>query len=182
MRKPIAMLLATMLLMPSVSTFATLNAPQAEITIGFSPSGTALSNILHVINSAQQEINIAAYSFTSKEIALALRTAQQRGVRVQVLADKKANSDKYTAVTFLANSGIAVRLSDKYAIMHNKFIVTDGQTVETGSYNFSASADKRNAENTLVLWNMPAVAAQYQQEFERLWQEGEPLITSWKSI
>lgn len=118
-RKTGAILLATMLLIHSASTVAALNPPQAEITIGFSPSGTALSNILHVINSAQQEINVAAYSFTSKQIALALRTAQQRGVKVQVLADKKANSDKYTVVTFLANNGIAVRLSDKYAIMHN---------------------------------------------------------------
>ncbi|WP_235950134.1 phospholipase D-like domain-containing protein [Candidatus Regiella insecticola] len=91
------------------------------------------------------------------------------------MADKKANSTKYTAVTFLANQGIAVKLSEKYAIMHHKFIVIDGQTLQTGSYNYSSSANKRNAENVIVLWNMPTIAMQYQQEFIRLWHEADVL-------
>jgi phosphatidylserine/phosphatidylglycerophosphate/cardiolipin synthase-like enzyme len=35
--------------------------------------------------------------------------------------------------------------------MHDKFIVIDGETVELGSFNYTAAAEKRNAENVLVL-------------------------------
>ncbi|AWK15746.1 phospholipase D family protein [Candidatus Fukatsuia symbiotica] len=161
--------------MQSVPPAAAVTAHNEQVTVGFSPSGTALANILNVINSAKSQIYVVAYSFTSKEIATALLTAKKRGVNVQVVVDKKANSEKYTAVTFLANQGVAVRLNDKYTIIHNKFIVIDGKTLQTGSFNYSSSANKRNAENVVVLWNAPTIAAMYQQEFLRLWNEVDTL-------
>ena len=36
-------------------------------------------------------------------------------------------------------------------VMHDNFIVLDGETVETGCFNFSSSAESRNAENVAVL-------------------------------
>jgi hypothetical protein len=52
--------------------------------------------------------------------------------------------------------------------------VVDGETaVETGIFSFTASAERRNAENVIVL-HAPAVAAQqHGQEWERLWKESE---------
>jgi phosphatidylserine/phosphatidylglycerophosphate/cardiolipin synthase-like enzyme len=35
--------------------------------------------------------------------------------------------------------------------MHGKFLIVDRQTLETGSFNFTAAAEARNAENVLVL-------------------------------
>ncbi|QKJ09264.1 hypothetical protein HRD68_00105 (plasmid) [Yersinia massiliensis] len=81
-----------------------------EIITGFSPSGTAQTVVLDALNEAQHTIDLAAYSFTSKPVSLALLAAQKRGVVVRVLADEKANSTQYTAVTFLANQGVPVRL------------------------------------------------------------------------
>lgn len=152
-----------------------LDAVETDITAGFSPGGSAQNNVLATISLARQSIDVAAYSFTSKPIATALAQAKTRGIAVRVMADKKANSGRYTAVTYLANQGIPVRLNGHYAIMHNKFMVIDGKTVETGSFNYTASADKRNAENALVLWNAPALANQYGREFARLWDEATPL-------
>ncbi|WP_337052049.1 phospholipase D-like domain-containing protein [Serratia fonticola] len=100
-----------------------------------------------------------------------VRRRRTRGVAVRVVADEKANNDRYTAVTFLANQDVPVRLDSRYAIMHNKFMVIDGSTVETGSFNFTASAVKRNAENALLIENAPELAAAYQGEFNRLWNE-----------
>jgi phosphatidylserine/phosphatidylglycerophosphate/cardiolipin synthase-like enzyme len=34
--------------------------------------------------------------------------------------------------------------------MHDKFIVVDGETVEEGSFNDTAAAENKNAENVLV--------------------------------
>jgi phosphatidylserine/phosphatidylglycerophosphate/cardiolipin synthase-like enzyme len=145
-----------------------------QIEVGFSPKGGAEALVIRAIASAQQEILVAAYSFTSKPIAAALLAAHQRGVVVRAVLDKSQRSEKYSAATFLANQGIAVRIDEKHAIQHNKYLVIDGHTVELGSFNYSRAAAERNAENVVVLWNQPAVARQYRADWERLWDAAAP--------
>jgi len=171
MRKYLFCVLAITMVTPVIAS----SVP--EISVGFSPSSgqSALQVVLSAINSAQQRVDVAAYSFTSKPVAAALVAAKNRGVSVRVVADEKANNDRYTAVTFLANQGVSVRLDAQYAIMHNKFMVVDGDAVQTGSFNYTASAQKRNAENALFVQNAPALAQTYQTEFNRLWDESDPL-------
>ncbi|CFQ21966.1 putative phospholipase D [Yersinia enterocolitica] len=94
-----------------------------------------------------------------KPIAVALIAAKNRGVKVRVVADMKANQDKYTVVNFLANQEVAVKLNHRYAIMHNKYMVVDGHNVQTGSFNYTSSAAKRNAENVILFKNAPAMRA-----------------------
>ena len=150
-------------------------AQAVRMDVAFSPRGGSLELVLSGINSARESILVAAYSFTSKPLSLALLEAWKRGVKVRVVADEKSNSGRYTAATFLANQGIPVRLNAHYAIMHNKFMVIDGKHVETGSFNYSAAAADKNAENVLVLWDAPNLAARYAAQWQRLWDEAEPL-------
>ncbi|CNK26241.1 putative phospholipase D [Yersinia aldovae] len=138
--------------------------------VGFSPDGKALDLIIYGITKAKVSIDVAAYSFTNKSIAAALVAAQKRGVSIRVVADSKANADRYTAVTFLINNGIPVVLSSSYKIMHNKYMIFDGLSVQTGSFNYTASA-VTNAENVILLRNMPDVAKAYQKDFDRLYLE-----------
>ena len=140
---------------------------------GFSPNGKSLQIVLHGIAEAKKSILVAAYSFTSKPVSEALLEAHKRGVKVSVVADSKANSSQYTAVNFLANHGVSVRLNDKYAIMHHKFIVIDGISVQLGSFNYSAGAVDKNAENVLLIKNIPDIASGYTKEWNRLWDEGK---------
>ena len=143
-----------------------------QITVGFSPSGKAESNVISAINSATTRLDMAAYSFTSKPIASALIRAAGRGVQIRVVADRKDNEhSRCSAVYSMEQHQIPVRLDGHYAIMHNKFMVVDDKTLETGSFNFTSSADKRNAENAMVVWDQPQLAGVYEREFERLWQE-----------
>lgn len=67
----------------------------AEVKTGFSPGGTALNLVLDSIDHAQHEILVAAYSLTSRPVAGALRAAKKRGVSVVVVADRKANDNRY---------------------------------------------------------------------------------------
>jgi phosphatidylserine/phosphatidylglycerophosphate/cardiolipin synthase-like enzyme len=62
---------------------------------------------------------------------------------------------------------VPVRLDYRYSIMHDKFLIVDGRTLETGSFNFLAAAEARNVENVLVLHDA-ALAQQYEQHWERL--------------
>jgi PLD-like domain len=42
------------------------------------------------------------------------------------------------------------------AIAHNKVIVIDGETVLTGSFNFTKAAQEKNAENLLIIRDPPS--------------------------
>ncbi|MDQ5920706.1 MAG: hypothetical protein QG673_762 [Pseudomonadota bacterium] len=148
-----------------------LSATANNIDVAFSPNGGGEELIIQTINSAKTTLCMATYSFTSKAIAGAVLNARLRGVNVRVVSDYKANTSHYTAVNYLNNHGVAIRLNRHYAIMHNKFIVVDNQTVETGSYNYSSAAEKKNAENVIVIWNNPKLAAKYASECERLFKE-----------
>ena len=145
----------------------------ASYDIGFSPGGSALAVVEKTISAAKSEILVACYEFTSREIAVALEDDAQRGVKVRIVADWKASRDRNSEVAALENAGIAVRLDRRYAIEHDKFMVIDGVDVETGSFNYTSAAVQRNAENALVLWNVPQMATVYAEEWERMWEESK---------
>jgi len=147
----------------------------ATYEAGFSPGRESLRLVLKAIESAQQQIFVAAYGFTNKPIAKALVGAHKRGVKVFVVADKTDNSKSYTAVTFLANEGVPTRLNGRYAILHSKFMVIDNMHLQLGSFNYTAAAVDRNEENVLLLHNVAPLAQQYVVEWKRLWEEGNDL-------
>ena len=163
---------------PFTSSAQFVPATQASLAAAFTP-GQALPLVLDTIKGARSTIFVAAYSFTSKPVAMALRDATRRGVKVFVLADATEASKGYSAVRFLSNERVPVRVNARYAIQHNKFMVIDGSTVQTGSFNYTSSAAERNAENVLVVRNAPAIAAQYDAEWRRLWNEGTELTPAY---
>jgi len=146
-------------------------AQSVDYEVAFSPRGKSLELVLSTIHSAKKSIRVAAYSFMSKPIAAALADACKRGVDVKVVADRAGNSDRYTTVTYLANQGVPVRLNGQYAIMHHKFMLIDGIHLQTGNFTYSADAGNKNAENVLVLRDVPVMVEQYEREWERLWEE-----------
>jgi len=146
-----------------------------NIAVGFSPGGTVQRLILNLIAGAEKRLDVAAYEFTSRPVADALISQSQRGVAVRLVADEKVSHGRYSLVSLLACSEVPVRTDDRYNIIHNKFIVADGMNTETGSFNYTSSAEKRNAENVLAVFDNKAVAAEYNAEFERLWNESTPV-------
>jgi phosphatidylserine/phosphatidylglycerophosphate/cardiolipin synthase-like enzyme len=142
-----------------------------DIQVAFSPDRGATELVIRTIESAKKTVRVAAYSFTSKPIALALVADAKRGVDVKVVVDKSQATTRYSAATFLPNAGIPVRVDYRYAIMHDKFVVVDSQTVEERSFNYTEAGEHRNAENVLVLRHEVVVARRYEQEWERLWDE-----------
>jgi phosphatidylserine/phosphatidylglycerophosphate/cardiolipin synthase-like enzyme len=117
----------------------------------FSPNGGCTDAIVTELGKAQGTVLVQAFSFTSYRIAKALLDAHKRGVKVEVILDKSQKSDQYSSADFLANSGMSVKIDSQHAIAHNKVMVIDGETVITGSFNFTKAAEENNAENLLVI-------------------------------
>lgn len=165
------------LLLP-LAAAATAPPAQTDVVIGFTPKtdGTSAEDVvLRAIGAAQQSIHVATFILTSKKIAQALVAAHDRGLDVRVVADPRLKTDRYSALSFVANQGVPVRANARYALMHHKFMVIDGRDLQTGSYNYTQAAASKNAENVLLLRNRPDAAAVYEQEWQRLWAEAEPV-------
>jgi phosphatidylserine/phosphatidylglycerophosphate/cardiolipin synthase-like enzyme len=123
--------------------------PQIEVC--FTPGQDCTSEIIREVNSAQHLILVQAYNFTSASIAKSLIQAKQRGVLVRVILDKSQKTQRYSASTLFVNQHIPTWIDNKPAIAHNKIMIIDDEKVITGSFNFTASAQERNAENLLVI-------------------------------
>lgn len=153
-----------------------------SIETGFSPEGTALQLVLKTIDSAQQEIRLMGYSFTSPEVGSALVRAKRRGVDVKVVLDWKANTGEnnkvsHAAINLLVNDGIPVRTVSQFKIMHDKAIISDARNVETGSFNYTRAAEHSNSENVLIIRDDISVAERYLQHWQSRWKMGK----DWKS-
>jgi phosphatidylserine/phosphatidylglycerophosphate/cardiolipin synthase-like enzyme len=160
--------LFSLLLFLPVMAFAKPATEQA-----FSPHQGATALIVRTIGEAQKSIRVAAYTFTSHTIAEALAYARQRGVNVQVVLNESERTSRSSVAEWLADNGIPVRFNSRYSIMHDKFLIIDDTTLETGSFNFTKAAENRNAENVLVLHDDPQAVADYTQQWEKLWGEAE---------
>jgi phosphatidylserine/phosphatidylglycerophosphate/cardiolipin synthase-like enzyme len=125
--------------------------PLPPIDVYFSPKGGCTEAVVQALDAAKQTVFVQAYSFTSKDIAEALLHAHQRGVVIHVILDKSDVGDHYSEADFLANSGMSVLIDAKHQIAHNKIMIIDGETVITGSFNFTKQAEDHNAENLLVI-------------------------------
>lgn len=117
----------------------------------FSPHGGCTDAIILELDKAKSTVLVQAYTFTSAPIAKALLNSHKRGLKVEVILDKSQRTQKYSAATFLSNVGIPVKIDAQHAIAHNKVMIIDGETVITGSFNFTKAAEENNAENLLVI-------------------------------
>ncbi|WP_367680181.1 phospholipase D family protein [Candidatus Fukatsuia anoeciicola] len=171
MNRPIQVIVTIFLLFLIFIFYLSTSVDTQDVEVGFSPGRVAKDIVLMAIKEAKTSIDIAIYSFTSKQIALALIKAQQKGINIRVVVDNKSNSRKYTAVTYLTNHCVPVKFNNKYIIMHNKFMIIDSHSIETGSFNYTKNAASHNAENVIYLRNRPDITKKYTQEFNRLWNE-----------
>lgn len=145
----------------ALQILATAAADAGQVAaVCFTPGDDCAGAIVREIGAAQGQVLVQAYSFTHADIAAALVAAKRRGVAVLVVLDKSQRSERYSAATFLRNAGIQTVIDDDHAIAHNKVIVIDGRRTITGSFNFTKSAQERNAENVVVI-DGADVAARY---------------------
>jgi len=151
-----------------------------HIEVAFSPNEGSEDLVIKAIDSSHTEIRVLAYSFTSAPIVQALLRAKKRGSQIILVVDQRSNINEersgkaQAALSALAYAGCEVRTISAYPIHHDKTMIIDQETVETGSFNFSQAAAHRNSENVIVHWNNPKLAHVYLEHFERNYRQSRP--------
>lgn len=152
------------------------------VQVAFTPGDPVDEILIGVIGQARQQVLVQAFSFTHKRIARALVDAHRRGVRVEVLADDRQDRQlEGSVLADLVRNGVTVWLDPKQSSAHNKVMIIDagtpGAVLVTGSYNFTYSAQRRNAENVLVMRGNVALADAFVDNWQRLQASARPYRT-----
>jgi phosphatidylserine/phosphatidylglycerophosphate/cardiolipin synthase-like enzyme len=137
-------------------------------SVYFAPGKDPEENIKGFIQRTEKTLDVALFAFTSREILKVLKEAISRGVKVLMVMDQgqaaMKNSCHPLLVPVLGNNIILDRSEFQ---QHNKFAISDGKAVITGSYNWSDRATK-NMENLVILRD-PAIVKSYIDYYNQLW-------------
>jgi phosphatidylserine/phosphatidylglycerophosphate/cardiolipin synthase-like enzyme len=130
---------------------------------------TIEEGLIKVINSAQRSLDIAIYELNLDEIGNAILAARDRGVTVRMVTDTDELEELETLIR-LEEEGVPIVPDDRNPIMHNKFVVVDGQAVWTGSWNFTSNDTFRNNNHGIYIQS-PQLAQNYAAEFEEMFTD-----------
>ena len=139
----------------------------------FSPDDGVQAILLDILNEAQESIYFMAFSFTADPLGDAVRSRAEAGVTVAgVMDDEQVASNIGTEFDPFRQAGLDVYRDGNPGQMHHKIIIVDESIVIFGSYNFTNSAETKNDENLLVVYN-DQIAKQFLEEFQRVYGQAK---------
>ncbi|CAH2778877.1 MAG: Endonuclease [uncultured Caballeronia sp.] len=123
----------------------------------FSPDGIGMPLVMFGVYSAHQSIHMLAYVLTYRPLLEALAQKAREGVTVSVVDYNENNiandRDGYIrrGLAYLARGpGAVVCATSQYRIMHDKDMVLDGRSVQTGSINYTEVGTNSNSEDAVI--------------------------------
>ena len=154
-------------------------ATPTQVEAAFTPGDDISGLIARRVARARESVQVQAYLFTDRRLAMALLAVLRRGVEVQVVGDAAQHqAGGLPWLGTLARAGARVSLDTSHAAAHNKIVIVDGAsdaaTVITGSYNFTQAAQLKNAENAVVISANRAVTDRFVRNFEQHRDESSP--------
>jgi phosphatidylserine/phosphatidylglycerophosphate/cardiolipin synthase-like enzyme len=171
---------------PSSVAEQSANIDGTPVQVLFAAEDEVISNLVPLIESAEDSISFMAFAFTHDELGEAVQGRAEAGVDVRGIFEKRGSETEYCEMCALLYCGGAdVRQDGNPRTFHHKVFVIDDEIVLTGSLNFSGNADDSNDENAIMVANHD-IAAQYLQEVERRWAEAtqpdpEDLACDWEA-
>ncbi len=153
---------------------------KADYRVIFSPSSERQEEIVNLLDSAVNTLDIVIYGLSDSVIQKKIMEKASAGVVVRMLVH---NADKNPKLSDeLESAGIDVRYTSR--TNHHKFVIVDGPQSEnkmtqleeanlgivaTGSGNFSRSASTVFDEDLLIADQEREVILAYQHQFNWLW-------------
>jgi phosphatidylserine/phosphatidylglycerophosphate/cardiolipin synthase-like enzyme len=124
--------------------------------------------LLDSLHGAKNSIDVAMYNFSLRSAADALIDAVRRGVKVRAVLDSDAMDGR--AIERLQAGGVELIGDRRESLMHNKFIVIDGELVWTGSLNLTETG-MANDNNNFVRLRSADLARLYTDEFNEMFEK-----------
>jgi phosphatidylserine/phosphatidylglycerophosphate/cardiolipin synthase-like enzyme len=138
-----------------------------SIQILFSGENDVIPTMINEINNAKTQIRFMSFSFTDFDLAKAMLDRSAAGVGVSGVFETTGSLTEASELKTLYCAGIPVFQDGNPGVLHNKVIIIDGETVISGSFNFSSNAVNSNDENVIIIKNKD-IATLYLQEWERI--------------
>ena len=146
----------------------TVTIDDTRIDIYFSPDDGVLNALTSLLNGARESIHFLAFSFTSNELGVIVREKAEAGLTIAgVMDEEQISSNQGTEFDPFKQANLDVRIDGNAGQMHHKVFIVDEKIVVLGSYNFSQSAEEKNDENLIIVYNAP-IAEQFMLEFKRV--------------
>ena len=153
--------------------YQSINIDGSLLEVYFSPDDHAARRIAALLRGARNSIHVMAYSFTANDFGDILRQKAQDGLTVTGVMDEsqiKANTG--TEYESFNQLGLQIYPDGNPGLMHHKVFIIDREIVITGSYNFTASAERNNDENVLIFFDKQ-IAAFYMEDFQRFYNKSQ---------
>jgi phosphatidylserine/phosphatidylglycerophosphate/cardiolipin synthase-like enzyme len=133
--------------------------------------------VTKAIDRTRSTLDVALYNLQIPAASKALLRARERGVAVRVILDYEHVYPKAgPEMQDLIDAGMDVRVMKGRAgsgSMHCKFAIFDGQLLETGSANWSLSAENASYENMMFVSD-PHIIQGYQADFDWMRAQAKP--------
>lgn len=148
-----------LLLFPHVP-FDAINPPEKAL------NEAGKQRIIDMINNAHSSIRLAVCVWTDMDLAKTVVDAKKRGVEVEVLFWKRADSAQ--VASYFDAAGIRVIEKPNLHLMHNKWMLVDNERFLNCSANWSKSWFSRNDESAIILNNLTPSQKQFVNDY---WNE-----------
>ena len=162
---------ALALVLPLVATGVRAQAPRVvepeqsrPWAVYFSPGGGAAQAVVEALGRAGHSVLVQAETLSSPQITKALVDAQHRGVKVEVILDRRQAKGRTSSADALARDGLTVLIDRAHPATSNVMVI-DAEVVVTGSSGFTVASDRESADNLLVI-HSPGLAARYGENWQ----------------
>jgi len=140
--------------------------------------------VAEFLEPAQRSLDLAQYDFnlgpeTREVVGGAIQAAAKRGVAVRIIYNVDHGNPIPVPppcepdVALITSLGVPAKaIAGVPDLMHHKFVVRDGESVWTGSMNWTDDSWSRQ-ENVVVAVDSPGLAKAFTLDFEELWATGD---------
>ena len=153
------------------------------LTDGGQRSVDVAEQVVEFLGAARRTLDLAQYDFhlvpdTAQIVGGAIKDAAARGVAVRMIYDVGHRNPipvpppPEPDVELIASLGVPHRpIAGIPDLMHHKYAVRDGETVWTGSTNWTDDSWSRQ-ENVIAIVESEKLAGSFTKNFEELWSKG----------
>ncbi|HVI28789.1 phospholipase D-like domain-containing protein [Hansschlegelia sp.] len=144
-----------------------LHADNARVDACFTPGDACDDMLGDAIDKAQRQILVQAMFFSNKKLMRGLANAHKRGVDVKMIMSIGSEKKRSKNLLYFMKQGIPILIDANVKTQHNKVMIIDNAEVFTGSYNFTYSAQRKNAENMVRITDSPEVVSSFVNNWKR---------------